>query len=161
MSRQRLRESNIKWALKLSNETFALKIIKLVELKTLENNAKIIKELVNNYNVNILSINALQKFNIWNKERKEELISLSEFAKKCDCKGIVLVPLNTGEFINKVERIKLLYNSLKNITPILNDYGLLGYIEPLGFEISSLRLKSEVAELVKSSLTAEKERKSK
>ena len=59
-------------------------------------NAKIIKELVNNYNVNILSINALQKFNIWNKERKEELISLSEFAKKCDCKGIVLVPLNTG-----------------------------------------------------------------
>ena len=111
-------------------------------------NAKIIKELVNNYNVNILSINALQKFNIWNKERKEELISLSEFAKKCDCKGIVLVPLNTGEFINKVERIKLLYNSLKNITPILNDYGLLGYIEPLGFEISSLRLKSEVAEAI-------------
>ena len=108
-------------------------------------NAKIIKELVNNYNVNILSINALQKFNIWNKERKEELISLSEFAKKFDCKGIVLVPLNTGEFINKIERIKLLYNSLKNITPILNDYGLLGYIEPLGFEISSLRLKSEVA----------------
>ena len=77
---------------------------------------------------------------------------LSEFAKKCDCKGIVLVPLNTGEFINKVERIKLLYNSLKNITPILNDYGLLGYIEPLGFEISSLRLKSEVAEVIENSI---------
>ena len=83
---------------------------------------------------------------------KEELISLSEFAKKFDCKGIVLVPLNTGEFINKIERIKLLYNSLKNITPILNDYGLLGYIEPLGFEISSLRLKSEVAEVIENSI---------
>ena len=43
MSRQRLRESSVKWNLKLSNETFALKVIKLVELKTLENNAKIIK----------------------------------------------------------------------------------------------------------------------
>ena len=43
MSRQRLRESNIKWNLKLSNETFALKIIKLIELKTVESNAKIVK----------------------------------------------------------------------------------------------------------------------
>ena len=47
MSRQRLRESNVKWSLKLSNETFALKIIKLVELKTLENNAKIVKLYLN------------------------------------------------------------------------------------------------------------------
>ena len=43
MSRQRLRESNIKWDIRLSNETFALKIIKLVELKSIENKSKIIK----------------------------------------------------------------------------------------------------------------------
>ena len=34
MSRQRLRESNIKWSIKLTNETLALKIIKLIEIKT-------------------------------------------------------------------------------------------------------------------------------
>ena len=34
---------NIKWDIRLSNETFALKIIKLVELKSIENKSKIIK----------------------------------------------------------------------------------------------------------------------
>ena len=42
MSRQRLRESNVKWSIKLSNESFALKILKLVEIKAIENNAKVI-----------------------------------------------------------------------------------------------------------------------
>ena len=111
-------------------------------------NADTIKELVKEYNINILSINALQKFNIWNKEREKELLFLCQFAKNCNCKGIVLVPLNTGEFVNKVERIELLNNSLKKINSILIDYELLGYIEPLGFEISSLRFKSEVAEAI-------------
>ena len=36
MSRQRLRESNIKWSIKLTNETLALKIIKLIEIKNFE-----------------------------------------------------------------------------------------------------------------------------
>ena len=43
MSRQRLRESNVKWNIKLTNESFASKILKLIELKSLENKAKIIQ----------------------------------------------------------------------------------------------------------------------
>jgi len=42
MSRQRLRESNVRWSIKLTNESFALKILKMVEIKSIENNAKII-----------------------------------------------------------------------------------------------------------------------
>ena len=40
MSRQRLRESTIKWKVSLTNETFALKILKLVEVKSILNKAK-------------------------------------------------------------------------------------------------------------------------
>ncbi len=40
MSRQRLRESNVKWSIKLTNDSFALKILKMVEIKAIENNAK-------------------------------------------------------------------------------------------------------------------------
>ena len=47
MSRQRLRESSIKWEINLSKETFALKILKLIELKSLENKSKIIKMYAN------------------------------------------------------------------------------------------------------------------
>ena len=47
MSRQRLRESNIKWSIKLTNETLALKVIKLIEIKIFETNAKIVEVYIN------------------------------------------------------------------------------------------------------------------
>ena len=46
--------------------------------------------------IKILSINALQKFNIWNSDRKEELINLCEYAEKANISSIVLVPQNYG-----------------------------------------------------------------
>ncbi len=42
MSRQRLRESSVKWKISLTNETSALKIIKLLEIQIIENKAKIV-----------------------------------------------------------------------------------------------------------------------
>tara|TARA_Y100000590_G_C15491274_1_gene927839 strand:- start:58 stop:879 length:822 start_codon:yes stop_codon:yes gene_type:complete len=109
-----------------------------------------IRELSIKNNIKILTINALQKFNIWNKERENELIFLCNFAKKCDCRGIVLVPLNTGEYTAYNERNNILRNSLKNISNIMNDFELIGYVEPLGFKTSSLRLKKEVIEIINS-----------
>ena len=47
MSRQRLRESNIKWSIRLTNESFTQKILKLIEIKSLENNAKIVELNIN------------------------------------------------------------------------------------------------------------------
>ena len=40
MSRQRLRESNVKWTMSLTNESQALKVLKLAEIKCLENKSK-------------------------------------------------------------------------------------------------------------------------
>ena len=40
MSRQRLRESSVKWKISLTNETFALKILKLLEIQISDNKAK-------------------------------------------------------------------------------------------------------------------------
>ncbi len=48
MSRQRLRESNVKWHMKLTDETFVQKILKLIEIKSLEHNAKLVELTVNN-----------------------------------------------------------------------------------------------------------------
>ncbi len=47
MSRQRLRESHVRWNIKLTDESFVLKLLKILELKSLENKAKIIKVEVN------------------------------------------------------------------------------------------------------------------
>ena len=43
MSRQRLRESAVKWDITLTNESFALKLFKTVELKSVTNKSKIVK----------------------------------------------------------------------------------------------------------------------
>ena len=42
MSRQRLRESAVKWKINLTDESFALKLLKLVELKAVLNKAKFV-----------------------------------------------------------------------------------------------------------------------
>ena len=47
MSRQRLRESNVKWHIKLTKDSLALKILKLLELKSIENKSKIIDVKIN------------------------------------------------------------------------------------------------------------------
>ena len=57
MSRQRLRESNIKWSIKLTNETLALKVIKLIEIKIFETNAKTV-----DVNINEKILNYIEKY---------------------------------------------------------------------------------------------------
>ena len=43
MSRQRLRESAVKWNITLTNESFALKLLKTIESKSIENKAKFVE----------------------------------------------------------------------------------------------------------------------
>ena len=73
---------------------------------------KKIKDICDNHSIKILTINALQKFNIWNEQRKNELIELCSFANKASIWAVVLVPLNDGSF-RKKNQINLLRSSLK------------------------------------------------
>ena len=43
MSRQRLRESAVKWKISLTDESFAQKILKLVEIKSVINKSKYVE----------------------------------------------------------------------------------------------------------------------
>ena len=69
MSRQRLRESNIKWSIKLTNESLALKIIKMVEIKTIENNAKNIDVQINNKISDFIDKNFKKDLNYFEKKK--------------------------------------------------------------------------------------------
>ena len=82
MSRQRLRESNVKWHMKLTDETFVLKILKLIEIKSLENNAKLI----------ILTIN--------DKIEKHITDNYSEVAKYFEKKYKAKIELNINNDLN-------------------------------------------------------------
>ena len=73
MSRQRLRESNVKWTMSLTNESQALKILKLAEIKCLENNAKEILVFLNKKIINFLSKNSEEDIIFFQKKNKVKL----------------------------------------------------------------------------------------
>ena len=94
--------------------------------------------------ITILSINALQRFNDWTPEREVEARHLVEYAAACGAKSLLLVPVNDGSGRDEQLRLSKAQEGLAALKPILQDRGILGMIEPLGFESCSLRLKSEV-----------------
>lgn len=98
--------------------------------------------------VKILSINALQRFNQWNAEREAEAIELVDYAQACGSEGLVLVPVNDGWGREEGQRQTNLTTALAALKPILAERGLVGLVEPLGFEICSQRSKKEVVDAI-------------
>jgi 2-keto-myo-inositol isomerase len=95
--------------------------------------------------VTILTINALQRFNDWNREREREAIALADYARACGAGAIILVPVNDGSGQADGDRQRNVRRALGALKPILDDRGILGLVEPLGFAACSLRFKSEAA----------------
>ena len=98
--------------------------------------------------LSIVSINALQRFNEWTADREREAIELADYAKACGAKALVLVPVNDGSGRANGERQGNLRVALKALKAILGERGLIGLVEPLGFETCSLRSKKEAADAI-------------
>jgi 2-keto-myo-inositol isomerase len=94
--------------------------------------------------VSIISINALYPFNVWSGEISSRAEKLADYARACGAKGLVMCPLNEGKAIAGDDLVA----AIKGIKPILQARGLVGYVEPLGFPVSSLRTKKEAIEAI-------------
>jgi 2-keto-myo-inositol isomerase len=99
--------------------------------------------------ITVLSINALQKFNHWNETRAAEADELISYAGACDARALVLVPANDGSRFGETERKADLREALAALAPKFSAANLTGLVEPLGFESSSLRYKSEAAAAIR------------
>jgi len=97
-----------------------------------------VKEAAKNAGVKILSINALYPFNVWTPELANKARILADYAAACGARALIMCPLNEGKKVDFSETV----TALGNIKPILQDRGLIGLVEPLGFPISSLRTKA-------------------
>ena len=78
MSRQRLRESNVKWQINLTNESFSLKIIKLMELKSIENKSKIINVSLSEKIFHFINENYNDEIKYFEKKNKIKIIFKSD-----------------------------------------------------------------------------------
>ncbi len=100
-----------------------------------------VKKLLKKYDLEILTINALQKFNL-NKRLPQSTQELSELIELClaiGSKAIVLCPNNDPEDQRSAEEaFQETVEALKVFAILFEQSGLWGYVEPLGFPESSL-----------------------
>ncbi|MFT3671192.1 TIM barrel protein [Aestuariivirga sp.] len=95
--------------------------------------------------VTIITINALYPFNVWSEDMAERTTKLARYAKACGAKALVMCPLNEGKAVPRASLVA----GLKGIRPILDENGLTGLVEPLGFHFSSMRTKAEALSAIK------------
>jgi ribonuclease E len=115
MSRQRLRESNIRWEIALTDESFALKVLKTIEVKSILNKAKYV------------NLKICEKISIFMKKNFLEDLKYFESKNKIKINIIsdnsLIIPEYTIDFQNKskktIEKIESI-KKLKNLEDLKN-----------------------------------------
>tara|TARA_B100001741_G_scaffold294281_1_gene276505 strand:- start:304 stop:1170 length:867 start_codon:yes stop_codon:yes gene_type:complete len=128
MSRQRLRESSIKWEVALTDESFAFKILKLVEIKSITHKAKLVELKVCEKISNFIKENFVEDLKYFEKKNKikikitpdnsliipEYTIDLQNKSKKTLEKIENFIQLKKIEEINSKKETKFKKDSKKN-----------------------------------------------
>lgn len=53
-----------------------------------------VRQLCAAHGIQVLSINALYPFDVWNDERRAQALKLAAYARDCGARGLVMCPLN-------------------------------------------------------------------
>lgn len=101
--------------------------------------AKAVREAAAQAGVSLISINALYPFNLWSGDLPARAEAMAQYAADCGARALVMCPLNEGKPVARDSLVA----ALKAVKPVLQDKGLTGLVEPLGFTFSSMRTKAE------------------
>ncbi len=110
MSRQRLRESAVKWKVELTDESFALKLLKRVELKSIINKAKFVDVKVCKKISDFLKANFVDDLTYFEKKNKMKIDIITD--------NSLIIPEYIIDLKNKFKKtIELIehYEKLKNL----------------------------------------------
>jgi len=111
MSRQRLRESAVKWKINLTDESFAQKLLKLVELKTILSKAKFVDVKVCKKISDFLKENFIDDLTYFEKKNKVKIDIITE--------NTLIIPEYIIDFKNKSKKtLELIehYEKLKSLS---------------------------------------------
>ena len=120
MSRQRLRESAVKWKVELTDESFAQKLLKLVELKAVLNKAKFVDLKVCKKISDFLKINFIEDLKYFEKKNKMKIeiitdnnLIIPEYI--IDLKNKSKKTIELVEYFEKLKNLEKQVNSTKII----------------------------------------------
>ena len=119
MSRQRLRESSVKWQVSLTNESFSLKVLKLIEVKSILNKAKYVKLKICEKVSNFMKENFIKDLHYFENKNKIKIdiiednsLIIPEYIIDFQNKGKKTI--EKIEFITKLKNLKDLEKEVKN-----------------------------------------------
>jgi 2-keto-myo-inositol isomerase len=96
----------------------------------------------------ILAVAEVKRFNDWSPARADEARALMRTAQAAGAEAVSLIPRNDNAGMGNGERQANLRLALRELRPMLEEHGLIGLVEPLGFEICALRHKVEAVEAI-------------
>ncbi|MGQ0564625.1 MAG: TIM barrel protein [Gemmobacter sp.] len=96
----------------------------------------------------LLAVAEVKRFNDWSADKAAEALALMRIAQGAGAEAVSLIPRNDNAGMGNGERQAALRVALKALKPMLEDHGLVGMVEPLGFEICALRHKAEAVEAI-------------
>ena len=107
MSRQRLRESAVKWKINLSDESFAQKLLKLIELKSVLNKAKFVELKVCEKISNFLKENFVEDLTFFEKKNKMKIDIITDSS--------LIIPEYIIDLKNKSKKTLELIKNIENL----------------------------------------------
>lgn len=98
----------------------------------------------------LIGLSQVYPFNDWTREREDAVKLLIATAKESGAETISLIPRNDGIGLGNKRRQANLQLALEGVLPLLQDASIMALVEPLGFQRSSLRSKTELVETIAS-----------
>jgi 2-keto-myo-inositol isomerase len=102
------------------------------------------------HGLRFLALAEVKMFNDWSDAKRAEAAALIEIAVAAGAEAVSLIPRNDGVDTGAVERKAAMTTALRELLPMLRSHGLRAMVEPLGFELCSLRYKSELVDVIES-----------
>lgn len=96
----------------------------------------------------LLAVAEVKRFNDWDADRRADAAALIATAAAAGAEAVALIPRNDNGGMGNGERQAALRLALRELRPMLDDAGIKGLVEPLGFPICALRYKAEAVEAI-------------
>ena len=100
------------------------------------------------YELQIFAVAQVESFNHLTVETVEAVQKLAAIAAACGSAGVALIPANNNTRTDQTIRRQDLLDALRELVPLLEQHGICGFVEPLGFASASLRFKHEVVDAI-------------
>ena len=119
MSRQRLRESSVKWEINLTAESYSLKLLKIIELKSINNKAKQVNAAISPKILEFINQNFLDDVKYFEKKHKLKISFKEDNSYNLTDHSIEFLSktqklIEKSEVITKLKKIELTKNDINH-----------------------------------------------